>query len=127
MQKTTIRYSEAFKLQVVSELEAGQISCILQARQRYGIRGCGTIERWLKQYGKNHLLNKVVRVEKPGEKDEVNALKKRIRDLERALADTQIDGALDRAYFQVLCEDAGIEDVEGYKKKLASEVSKRRK
>ena len=59
------------------------------------------------------------------ERDRVRQLKRRIRELEKALADTKVEPELDRAYFEVLCEDMGIEDVEGYKKKLAGEVFKK--
>ena len=72
------RYSEAFKLQVVSEIEAGK-SSIDGVRRRFGIGGGGTISRWLRDYGKNHLLGKVVRVEKLEERDRVRELEKKIR------------------------------------------------
>ena len=49
MNKEVVRYSETFKLQVVSELESGKFKCISEARKRYGIRGCGTIEHWIKK------------------------------------------------------------------------------
>jgi len=58
MNKETLRHSEAFKLQVVSELESGKFKCIFETMKRYDIRGCGTIERWIRKYGKNHLLKR---------------------------------------------------------------------
>ncbi len=39
----TIRYSEAFKQQVLCELEEGKLESIEQARRVYGIRGGGTM------------------------------------------------------------------------------------
>ena len=72
MNKEVVRYSEAFKLQVVSELESGKFKCIFEARKRYGICGSGTIEYWIKKYGKNHLLNKVVVVKTADERDQLN-------------------------------------------------------
>jgi len=56
MEKSVVRYSEAFKLQVVSELETGKLGCIFEARKRYAIKGVGTVDRWVRKYGKNHLL-----------------------------------------------------------------------
>lgn len=80
------RYSEAFKLQVISELESGALKSQYEARVRYDIRGASTIPRWIRQYGKERLLRKVVRVETTKEKDQLKEMKKRIRDLEHALA-----------------------------------------
>jgi hypothetical protein len=39
--------------------------------------------------------------------------------LESALADANIDAALERAYTRLACRRAGIADVEGFKKKAA--------
>ena len=54
MSKTVMRYSEAFKLKIVNELETGKLSCINEARNRYGITGSGSMQYWLRKYGKNH-------------------------------------------------------------------------
>ena len=117
-----IRYSEAFKRKVVEELEKGELRNQAEARERYGIGGNCTIHRWIRRYGKNHLLSKVVKVESMKERDRVKQLKRRIRELEKALSETKVEQVLDRAYFEILCEDMGIEDPEGYKKKLAGKV-----
>ena len=86
MNKEIIRYSEAFKLQVVSELESGKFKCIFEARERYNIRGCGTIENWIKRYGKNNLLNKVVIVQTTEERDQLKAMKEENHKLKAALS-----------------------------------------
>ncbi len=83
------RYSMAFKHHVVSEVESGRLS-LTKARQRYGIGGAVTISQWIRKFGKNHLLPKVVRVETPKERDRVRTQTKRIRELESALADAHI-------------------------------------
>jgi hypothetical protein len=41
--------------------------------------------------------------------------------LESALADANIDAALERAYTRLACQRAGIADVEGFKKKAAGQ------
>jgi len=120
-----MRYSEAFKRKVVEGLEKGELRNQAEAREVYGIRGGSTIHSWLRKYGKNHLLAKVVKVESMKERDRNKELKRRIRELEKALSDTKVEQVLERAYFEVLCEEMGIEDVEGYKKKLAGKVFKR--
>ena len=118
-----IRYSEAFKRKVVEGLEKGELRNQAEARELYGIRGGSTIHSWIRKYGKNHLIAKVVKVESMKERDRVKQLKRRIRELEKALADTKVEQVLDRAYFEVLCEDMGIEDVEGYKKSSLAKSS----
>jgi transposase-like protein len=117
-----IRYSEAFKRKVVEGLEKGELRNQAEAREVYGIRGGSTIHRWIRRYGKNHLLAKVVKVESMKERDRVKQLKRRIRELEKALSETKVEQVLDRAYFEILCEETGIEDPEGFKKKLAGKV-----
>lgn len=122
MGKRVIRYSEAFKMQVVSELESGALDSVASARERYGIAGGGTVQSWLKKYGRNHLKSKVVRVETPNEQDQIKALNKEIKQLKKALADTQVDAVLNKAFYQIVCKEHGIEDPDSYKKKLDTKL-----
>jgi transposase-like protein len=117
MNKEIIRYSDAFKLQVVSELESGKFKCIFEARKRYDIRGCGTIDSWMRKYGKNHLLNKVVIVKTTEERDQLKAMKQENHKLKAALGDAYLDLRLERAYVAIACEQAGIADIDTFKKK----------
>jgi transposase-like protein len=118
-QKVVVRYSEAFKLQVVRQLEQGYFENPWEAGQAYGVKGTGTVSRWVRRFGKEHLLGKVVRVMKADEQSEVKALRKRVRELERALADAHLDLKLEEAYLELACEAAGVEDVGEFKKKHA--------
>ena len=59
-EKKTITYSEAFKLNVVSEIEAGKHSGPYAAAQAYAIGGAATVQRWLRQYGRQDLLPRKV-------------------------------------------------------------------
>ncbi len=70
MSSTVYRYSSAFKQKVISEIESGQIT-VAEARRIYDITGGNTINDWLRKFGKNHLLNKVVRVEMRNENDKI--------------------------------------------------------
>lgn len=115
--KTVIRYSEAFKLQVLRELEEGKFPSKEAVRRAYGIHGGGTLLKWIIKYGKENLLDKVVRVETPKEVSELKQLRKRIRDLEKGLADAHLDLKLEEAYTRIACKAAGIEDVDAFKKK----------
>jgi putative transposase len=119
--KTVMRYSEAFKLQVVRELEQGRFESYKAAGRAYGVKGCHTIASWVRQYGKDHLLGKVVRVMKADERAEVEALRKQVRELKSALADAHLDLKLEAAYVKLACEAAGIQDVAEFKKKHAGE------
>ncbi len=125
MLKRVVRYSEAFKQQVVSELENGRYGSPCEVSQAYGIRGATTVGRWVKEYGKSHLLSKVVRVEKQGEPGEIKRLKERVRQLETSLADAHMDWALEKSFFKILCERTDT-DVEAFKKKHAGKRSTRR-
>lgn len=116
-----IRYSEAFKLQVIRQLEAGKYSSPYAASLAYGVSR-GMAAYWARKYGKNHLLGKVVRVETPKEVSEVQELRKRVRQLEKALVDAEIDRRLEKAYVEIACEAAGIKDVDEFKKKHAGKV-----
>ena len=110
-----IRYSEAFKMEIVRELESNDLS-FAHLQRKYGIKGCDTVQRWAQQYG-NGTRGKVTRVEKPGEINECKRLRERMRRLETALADANVDLALERAYTRLACERAGIKDVDEFKKK----------
>ena len=107
--KTVIRYSASFKQQVIADIESGRFCCIAEAGQHYGITGAATIKAWLIKYGRNHLCSKVIRVQKPNEKDEIRQLKRQIRQLKEALGQTQAENVLNQAYFKLLCEDTGVE------------------
>ena len=104
-------------MQVVRELEEKDVPFTVLGR-KYGIKGCDTIQRWVGKYG-NGSRGKVVRVQKANEIDEVKKLKERVRLLERALADANVDLAIERAYTEMACERAGICDVTDFKKKSA--------
>ena len=89
-------------------------------RRKYGIKGTVTVQNWVRKYG-NGSRGKRIRVEKPEEINELKRLKERVRRLETALADANIDIALERAYTELACERAGI-DPEEFKKKAAGKL-----
>jgi len=124
--RLSIRYSEAFKIRVIQELDQGIYCSIDEARERYGIHGGSTIQTWLKKYGRNDILAKRVRIEMPDEQNELKKMKKRIRELEKALADTTVDKVLYQAHFEVVCEQMGL-DIEETKKKIDKQLYKESK
>jgi len=89
MPTDAIRYSSAFKSKVVSEIDRGK-HIILSARRMYDIKGKGTVEKWIRQLGKNHLIGKVVRVETADERSKLKQLEEDKRMLESALANEHL-------------------------------------
>src|SRR5579875_4083930 len=83
--KKHIRYSLSFKQQVVREVEEGASK--ESVRRKYGINGGETINKWLRKFGKHHLIHQTIRVETMEEKDRVKALEKEVQRLKMALAD----------------------------------------
>jgi transposase-like protein len=100
--KTLLRYSTAFKQKVVAEIESGKFS-LEKARKIYDIGGGSTIQSWLKKFGKNHLLAKVVRVEMKDETDKLQQQAQQIQQLESALA---------QAHLKNICFESLLECVE---------------
>jgi transposase-like protein len=104
--KIVKRYSTAFQLKVIREIEQGKYTRH-RAQVLYDIGGKSTIAKWLKRHGKQHLLSEVVQVRMKTEKDKVKQLQKRISDLERALADSQVEKIYLQALVQVMDEATG--------------------
>lgn len=118
-QKETIRYSISFKRKVVREIEEEGLK-ITEASRRYGIKGGSTIQLWIKKFGKNHLLNKVVRIEMKGEKDRVKELESEIKKLKIALADT----TMEKRVLEILIEEVDKHYQTDVKKNLGQQSSK---
>ncbi len=114
------RYSLSFKKKVVNEIEEGKLR-ISEAQKLYDIRGSETIVRWIKKLGKNHLLNKVVRIELKDEVSKLKQIEKEKRELESALAQAH----LKILSLEKMLEIAGREYGEDFKKKYDTEASKK--
>lgn len=85
--------------------------------------GAETVSGWLRKYGRSDLMPRRVTITTMKEQDEKKALKERVRQLEKALADTQMKGLLGDAYLEIACEGLGL-DVAEFKKKHATKLSK---
>ena len=119
------RYSEAFKNQVLQEIESGALN-FTTARNKYGIRGVQTIQSWAKKYGRFGILPKIIRVESPNERDQIKDLKAQIKQLKHALADVTVDRIIAESTLEVICEQRGL-DVEEVKKKAGLLLQERAK
>ena len=120
------RYSEAFKHQVVQEIETGKFSGAFAATRAYGIPGSETVKGWLRKYGRQDLMPKRISITTMKERDENQELKKRVGELEKALADAYMRGLLNESYFEIACERLNM-DPEAFKKKHVSHLSSARK
>jgi transposase-like protein len=118
-----IRYSHAFKMQAVREVESGQKDT-QAVRRKYDIKGAGTVMRWVRQFGSGK-YGKVIRVERPDEIIETARLRIQLRQAKEALADAHMELVLEKAYLEVACEQMD-ETVEGFKKKHAGGPRTRR-
>ncbi len=110
---TMIRYSDAFKMKVIDEIESGKYNQN-QAMKHYGIKGSVTIQGWLKKYGKNHLIPKIVRVETENEMNRLKEAEKRIRELEKALSNVTIENVLYKSLVKVAERDLKIDLKKNY-------------
>lgn len=111
---TTRRYSEAFKRQVVESVEQEGYTQS-QTAQHYG---CAqeSVRRWIKQFGKNHLLNKVVRIKTMDETSRINELTEQVKKLKAALADAHMDQKLAESRLEIACNELEV-DPDTFKKK----------
>ena len=126
MKTTRVRYSESYKRQIGQEVERARYKSLNSVAEAYGIGGMTTITRWMREYGREDLLPRNVRIETLKERDELREARKRVRELEAALADAHIECCLEKAYVHVACDRMGV-DPEDFKKKNAMTLSTLRK
>lgn len=113
-QGTTRRYSDAFKRQVVESVEQEGYT---QA-EAANLYGCAqeSVRRWIKQFGKNHLLNKVVKIQTMDETSRIKELTDQVSQLKEALADAHLDQKMAQTWLELACQQLD-ESPEEFKKK----------
>lgn len=111
------RYSISFKKHVVEELENG--SSFSYLRKKYDIRGAETIQKWVKSFGRNELLNRTVRIETVDEKSKLKQLEEENRRLKAALADSVVANHM----LETLINAANMEYKTDLKKNFGNGVS----
>jgi transposase-like protein len=116
--KAPVRYSISFQRKVVKEIEEEGLF-MEEAKRRYGIKGSGTVQKWVRKFGKNDLLNKVVRIETMEEKDRIKQLEQEIKKLKLALADSM----LEKRCLEVLIDEANKEYKTDLKKNFGDAAS----
>lgn len=121
MPRQITRYSTAFKLKIISEIESGKYH-IDQARRIYDIKGNSTIQEWIKKYGKSHLTPQIIRVQMKKEPDKVKELQNKIKQLERALAQSQVDNICWQSLVETIDEKFDIDSKKNFGPKLPPEL-----
>lgn len=114
------RYSENFKLKVLSEIETGRLSK-QEASRVYGLSS-GSIQKWIKKYSKFDLQNQRIRIETMDERDRLKELEKENRRLKEALADKDVKLLVSDAMLEVLRKQMGFKSVEELKKKYGDKL-----
>ena len=110
------RYSEPFKLKVLSELSDGKYTKCEIVRI-YGI-GTGTLFSWIKKYGRFDLYNKQIKIQTMNEKDKIKSLENEIKKLKELLVKKDLDNLINEAYLEYTAKQLGFKSVDELKKKL---------
>lgn len=109
------RYSQAFKQQVVREYEAG--ASVNSLRHKYGIGGPNTIKQWVKRYGRSGYRSELVVIQTVDDQLEVKAMKRRISDLEKALAEAVLENRMLQTTLDVASKELAIDLKKNFGKK----------
>lgn len=100
IKRTQRDYSLSFKLQVVSEVESGELS-IEGALRKYGIQAHSTVLNWIRKYGTFDREYQVQRLMHKTPKQKIMELEQRIKLLERQKAslEKQVEIAEEKSIF----------------------------
>ncbi len=95
-------YTEALKLKVIREFEDG--ASISHLRRKYGIRGNSTIQKWIRKY--SHKASATSN-NKQNNQEEVERLKERISQLEKAVLNLTVEKLVLESTLEVYEEEYG--------------------
>ena len=112
----TRRYSEGFKLKILTELSTGKYSKSELSRL-YGLR-TSTINNWIKKYERSDLMNTRIMIENQDEISRIKALQKEIEQLKKALIKKDLEQLANDSYLEVAAEKLGYKNVAELKKNL---------
>ena len=97
-------YSLAFKLQVVQQVEKGELT-YKKAQRHYGIQGRSTVLVWLRKHG---TLDWSLPKQYTVENNQEPTPEQRIKQLEAALKDEQDRNVIYKTMFDILQKEHGI-------------------
>jgi len=112
----TRRYSESFKLKLLSELSSGKYSK-RQIARIYGVSP-NTFNVWIKKYDRKDLMNTRIMIENLDEISRLKALKKEVEQLKELLIKKDLDHLATEAYLEVAAKNLGYKNVDELKKNL---------
>jgi len=111
------RYSESFKLKILSELSTGKYTK-RQLGRIYGIQN-STINEWIKKYNRTDLMNTRIIVQDKDEITRIKALQKEVEKLKEILVKKDLDHLVLDSYLEVAAEKLGFKNSEELKKNLS--------
>ena len=114
--KVIRRYSESFKLKILSELSTGNYNKRDLGRI-YGLQN-STINEWIKKYDRKDLMNTRVIVETKDEISRLKALQKEVEQLKDLLIKKDMDKLVLDSYLEVAAENLGYKNAVEFKKNL---------
>ena len=97
-------YSLAFKLQVVQQVEKGELT-YKKAQKHYGIQGRSTVLVWLRKHG---TLDWTLPKQYTLDNDRELSPEQRIKQLETALKDEQDKNLIYKTMFDILQKEHGV-------------------
>ena len=112
----TRRYSESFKLKILSELSTGKYTK-RELGRIYSIQN-STINEWIKKYDRKDLMNTRVIVKTKDEISRLKALEKEVSQLKDLLVRKDMEKLVNDSYLEVAAENLGYKSVEELKKNL---------
>lgn len=116
--QVTRRYSEGFKLKILSELGTGKYTK-RELSRIYGIQS-STVNEWIKKYDRKDLMNTRIMIENKDEITRLKELNKEIEQLKKLLLKKDLDQLVNDSYLEVAAEMLGYKTVAELKKKLST-------
>lgn len=110
------RYSEGFKLKILTELSTGKYSK-KQLGSIYGIDR-STINEWIKKYDRKDLMNTRIMIENDDDISRIKALQKEIEQLKKVIVKKDLEILVNDSYLEVVAEKHGYKNVAELKKNL---------
>ena len=110
------RYSEGFKLKILTELSTGKYSK-KQLATIYGLDR-STINDWIKKYDRKDLMNTRIMIENDDDISRIKALQKEIEQLKKVIVKKDLEMLVNDSYLEVIAEKYGYKNVAELKKNL---------
>jgi len=117
--RSIYRYSTSFKKRVVKSIETGEYT-VSQAKSVFGC-SFTSIYKWIRKFGKNYKIGKVVRVQNKDERDRIKELEEEVK----VLREERDMGKLKNLALETLIDIANKEFKTDIKKNFGSKASRK--